>query len=251
LQKGTTTRVEVFQYPCIDNPPPLLWEDLPEIVAVSNSARDAGSRGESEDSETTEPESFSPSEEIERSFEAGREQGIREVRDKAVVEQQTLLQQAEKLRMEQAANLTDQFAIERERFLPTMEHQVVRLSLAIAARILRREAQMDPLFLTGAVRVALGQLAETMHVKLRVPTSEAELWVETLAHLPNLRTIPSVVPDDHMQLGDCFIETEIGSVDLGLRAQLKEAERALFQGSKVRPPANPMPQDSYGNEERM
>ncbi len=35
----------------------------------------------------------------------------------------------------------------------------MKLALAVAARILRREAQMDPLLLTGAVRVALGQLA--------------------------------------------------------------------------------------------
>jgi len=36
-----------------------------------------------------------------------------------------------------------------------VEHEVVKLALAVAARILRREAQMDPLLLTGAVRVAL------------------------------------------------------------------------------------------------
>ena len=39
---------------------------------------------------------------------------------------------------------------------------MVKLALAIAARILRREAQTDPLLLTGAVRVALGQLAATL-----------------------------------------------------------------------------------------
>ena len=48
---------------------------------------------------------------------------------------------------------------ERDRFLHAVEQEVVKLALAVAARILRREAQMDPLLLTGAVRVALGQLA--------------------------------------------------------------------------------------------
>ena len=48
---------------------------------------------------------------------------------------------------------------ERDRYLHAVEHEVVKLALAVAARILRREAQMDPLLLTGAVRVALGQLS--------------------------------------------------------------------------------------------
>ena len=31
-----------------------------------------------------------------------------------------------------------------------------------------------------------------------------------------------------MRLGDCTIETELGSVDLGIRAQLGEIERGFF-----------------------
>ena len=112
-----------------------------------------------------------------------------------------------------------------------MEHEVVKLALAIAARVLRREAQVDPLFLIGAVRVVLGQLAEAIQVKLRVPADETELWSETIAHLPNLRNTPSVISDDRLQLGECVIETEMGSVDLGVSTQLREAERSLFHPS--------------------
>jgi flagellar assembly protein FliH len=56
----------------------------------------------------------------------------------------------------------------------------------VAARILRREAQMDPLLLTGAVRVALGQLSGSTEVRLRVPPAELDLWTEAIALLPNL-----------------------------------------------------------------
>jgi len=31
-----------------------------------------------------------------------------------------------------------------------------------------------------------------------------------------------------MRLGDCRIETEMGSVDIGIRAQLSEIERGFF-----------------------
>ena len=106
---------------------------------------------------------------------------------------------------------------------------MVELALAVAARILRREAQMDPLLLTGAVRVALGQLSGSTEVRVRVPASDLAFWKETLAVLPNLRVKPEVVVGEGMRLGDCVIETELGSVDLGIRAQLGEIERGFFR----------------------
>lgn len=148
----------------------------------------------------------------------------------------TLLREEGGKRAEQAIVLTGQLADERDHFLQTVEHEVVKLALAIAARILRREAQVDPLFLIGAVRVALGQLAETTKVKLRVPACDVGIWNDTIAHLPNLKVIPSVIADDHMQLGECVIESEMGSVNLGLATQIREAERILFDGSDERAP---------------
>jgi flagellar assembly protein FliH len=105
---------------------------------------------------------------------------------------------------------------------------VVKLALAVAARILRREAQMDPLLLTGAVRVALGQLAGVSEVRLRVPAPEADLWKETIALVPHLAMKPAVVAGEGMRLGDCVIESQVGTVDLGVRSQLGEIERGFF-----------------------
>jgi len=105
---------------------------------------------------------------------------------------------------------------------------VVELALAVAARILRREAQMDPLLLTGAVRVALGQLSGATEVRLKVPASELELWTEAIGLVPNLAVKPTLAAGEGMRLGDCTIETDLGSVDLGIRAQLGEIERGFF-----------------------
>jgi flagellar assembly protein FliH len=87
---------------------------------------------------------------------------------------------------------------------------------------------MDPLLLTGEVRVALGQLSASTQVRLRVPAAELELWNAAIALLPNLAVKPSVTAGEGMRLGDCGIETELGSVDLGIRAQLGEIERGFF-----------------------
>jgi flagellar assembly protein FliH len=128
-----------------------------------------------------------------------------------------------------------------------MEREVVELALAVAARILRREAQMDPLLLTGAVRVALGQLSGSTKVRLRVPNSELDLWTEAMALIPNLAVKPAVVAGDRMRLGDCVVETEMGSVDLGIRSQLGEIERGFFDRAGGRASAPAAGQDVSGS----
>jgi flagellar assembly protein FliH len=220
----------------------MLWEDIPEIgtAAPSFEAPNCGDEDTNPDTKSQESSGASVAEGARRSFEDGREQGMREARETACSEQLALLRDADKRRIEQAADLAGQIKSDREEFLHGVEHELVHLALAIAARILRREAQMDPLFLMGAVRVALGQLAATMQVRLLVPAAESSLWTETLAHIPNLKGKPAVIPDDSMQLGDCLIETEMGSVDLGLRAQLHQMELGLLDGGPA-PKANATP----------
>lgn|GEM_PF-820025 len=163
-------------------------------------------------------------EETRRAFEAGRQQGQKAELDAHAAQ----LQQLKNERRQQAEQLLAGFIAERDRYLSGVEHEVVRLALQVAARVLRREAQMDPLLLTGAVRVALGQLAASTTMQLRVPAQDQTLWQEAIAHLPKLQNRPEIVPDPGMHLGECVIETGLGSVDLGIRAQLAEIERGFF-----------------------
>lgn len=170
--------------------------------------------------------------EVRKSFETGRQRGFQEGLESERETQKAARDREEKQRGEQLATLAKRFAEAQESYLHAVEQEVVKLALEIAARILRREAQMDPLLLTGAVRVALGQLAESTEVRLRVPPPEFDLWQEVLAHLPNLAVKPSLVAGDGMRTGDCMIETALGSVDLGVRSQLGEIERGFFDRNR-------------------
>jgi flagellar biosynthesis/type III secretory pathway protein FliH len=174
-------------------------------------------------------------EESRRAFEAGRERGHEEQR-KALAAEQATAREREK---RQLAALVESFHLERDRYLHAVEQEVVRLALAVAARILRREAQMDPLLLTGAVRVALGQLSTSTEVRLRVPAIDLALWSEAVALLPNLPVKPTVAGDENLRTGECLVETKLGSVDLGVRSQLGEIERGFFDraGAAPAPPA--------------
>jgi flagellar assembly protein FliH len=223
---GTPGRVEVFEYPDGPNAPALPawqgWEVEGAAGKPQEPARDrahkaieAGVRAEFDQRLAAETR---------RSFETGRDQGRQAEREAQAATHAA----AGERRARQIAELTENFAQERDRYLLKVEHEVVELALAVAARILRREAQMDPLLLTGAVRVALGQLCASTQMRLRVPPAELGLWTETIALLPKLRVRPIVLAGEGMLLGDCAIETELGSVDLGIRAQLGEIERGFF-----------------------
>ena len=238
IRSGKPMRIEIFEYPASpDDPSRATWG---EWEATESELRGEESRAEaSAKAQTSAKPGVEESrmlaefdrrlgEETKRSFEAGRENGRAEGRQAekdAHVPQQAA---AEELRRRQGAELIESFAAERDRYLRAVEHEVVELALAVAARILRREAQMDPLLLTGAVRVALGQLSGSTQVRLRVPPGELDLWTETIALLPNLAVKPAVLAGDGMRVGDCVIETDLGSVDLGIRSQLGEIERGFF-----------------------
>jgi flagellar assembly protein FliH len=229
---GAAGHFEVFQYPGDPNVPSFpSWEGWAEPaeagpISPDQSAHEQG-RAAAEAGLRTELEKRL-AEETHKSFEGGQERGRQEGRQAEHEAQAAALAAAAQQRTRHAAELIERFQQARDRFLEAVEHEVVELALAVAARILRREAQMDPLLLTGAVRVALGQLSGSTKVKLCVPPAELDLWTEAIALVPNLALKPTVLAGEGMRLGDCIIETELGSVDLGIRSQLGEIERGFF-----------------------
>jgi flagellar assembly protein FliH len=222
--------IEIYEYPAVpdDTGRPLWtgWED--PSGEASAAAAPPGHSGKSQHRAAGEEIERQLGEERRKSFEAGRERGRQEGAEAERRAHAAVQAAQERQRGQQSARLVESFQSERDRFLHAVEHEVVKLALAVAARILRREAQMDPLLLTGAVRVALGQLADSTEVRLRVPQAELSLWTEAMALLPNLAVKPLVAAGEGMRLGDCTVETELGTVDLGIRSQLGEIERGFF-----------------------
>ncbi|HTB96642.1 MAG TPA: FliH/SctL family protein [Terracidiphilus sp.] len=163
-----------------------------------------------------------------RSFELGRSQGRTE--GQAAERNRLRLERAEehKQHAEMLAGWIVDLSKTRDVYFQSVEHKVVELALSIAARILRREAQMDPLLLTSAVRVALGQLAKETSVQLYVPECDLVLWRDSMAHAPDLPVRPQVLVGEGMKVGDCAMSCEIGSADLSIRAQLEEIQRGFF-----------------------
>ena len=160
-----------------------------------------------------------------------REQGRREARQ--AVEQQI---HGEQQRLQaQILQSLEQFRLERQNYFHNVEGEVVRLALAIAARVLHREAHLDPLLLSGAVRVALEKLGDSSHVVMRVPPQEIEPWKAFFRTGTNLRIQPGILEDPSLSPGECLLITELGTIELGVRAQLEEIEKGFFDLLDRRP----------------
>jgi flagellar assembly protein FliH len=126
----------------------------------------------------------------------------------------------------------EQFGRERARYFADVEAEVVRLALAIAARVLHRETKLDPLLLSAAVRVALEKVAEDSATVLRVPATEVELWRGVFS---TQDSSVQVVGDERLGEGECVLDTSVGKVELGVSAQLSEIERGFFDLLQKRP----------------
>ena len=234
-KSGAAGRIQVYEYlGSADEEPVSLWEGLsapeekePQTAPMEESDQPEVARRALEQRLRADFE-HRLSEETKRAFEQGRERGRIEGQQAEREAQAALSSGADERRNQQIAQIAERFTQERDRYLHQVEQEVVKLALAVAARILRREAQMDPLLLTGAVRVALGQLASSTKVRLRVPPCDLEMWRQAIALMPRLAIRPEVLPGDEMRTGDCLLETELGTVDLGIRSQLGEIEHGFF-----------------------
>ncbi len=164
-----------------------------------------------------------------RQLEAVRCEGVEQGRRLATAELSAWRTQ----RAAELAAATEAFRGSRDTYLAQVEKEVVRLALAIAEKILHRESQVDPLLLSGAIRTALGQLAEATEVRLRVPAEQRELWTDVVRLMPGLPLRPLVVADAELPGCAVVLESSLGKADLSVRAQLEEIGRGFFDRAET------------------
>jgi len=136
---------------------------------------------------------------------------------------------------EAVANCVRDFARERQSYFDRVEEEVVRLALAIARKILKREAQMDPLLLNGLVHVALEKVGSSSKVRVRAHPSQLASWKEHFHQTPGRQQNAELVADDSLAPEQCVLETEMGSTEVSLEGHLKEIEQGFFDLLAQRP----------------
>jgi len=122
------------------------------------------------------------------------------------------------------ARSIEQLAAHRGKIQRDAEPELVRLSLAIARRILRRELTVDPESLLGLLKAGLEKIESTEVHRVRVHPEHARMLSELLEG--SSRPI-TVAADPGLPVGAVVFETSRGSIDAGLETQLKEIERGF------------------------
>ncbi len=115
-----------------------------------------------------------------------------------------------------------------------MEAEIVQLSLAIAAKILHRESQVDPTLVAALVRVAVERMREGSSVTVRVSPAQFARCKDYFGKQANMAKV-QVTEDPELSDHDCLLETELGVTNLGLDTQLKEVEQGFFDLLALRP----------------
>jgi len=126
------------------------------------------------------------------------------------------------------------FDAQRAEYFARVEAEVVQLALAIAAKILHRESQVDPMLVATLVRMAVDKMREGSKVTVRVSPKHLAAWKTYFASRATVALI-EVVESAGLSEHDCLLETELGTTNLGLDAQLKEVEQGFFDLLALRP----------------
>jgi len=126
------------------------------------------------------------------------------------------------------------FEVQRVEYFARVEAEIVQLALAIAAKILHREAQVDPMLVAALVRMTIEKMHEGSSVTVRVGSGRAKRWKEYFAGQPSVSHV-AVIEDAELNDHDCVLETELGSANFGLNTQLKEVEQGFFDLLALRP----------------
>lgn len=163
---------------------------------------------------------------------------IRQERADAVaqVEQKLRQESEQKLLAARApiAAIVQEFTEQREDYFNRVEAEIIQLALSIAAKILHREAQVDPMLVATLVRIAVEKMRDNSNITVHVGTGRGNTWKRYFAGFPNLSHV-QVAEDPKLSEQDCILETELGSANFGLDSQLKEVEQGFFDLLALRP----------------
>ena len=173
-----------------------------------------------------------PEEEVERRIQIARDAAVAEANQKARIE----CERAKEIAQKKVAEVIGEFSNKRVEYFRTVESEVVQLALSIARKILQRETELDPTLLSALVKIAVDRMQCGSVIRIRVALDDAELWRRS-GNCDGDSARWEIVADETLDLGDCIVETELGTANFGFEAQLRDVEESFMQLLAHRPDA--------------
>jgi flagellar biosynthesis/type III secretory pathway protein FliH len=129
------------------------------------------------------------------------------------------------------AALLHDVAADNEGLVRSLETQVVELALAVAEKVIAREARVDPEIVLNVARAALSEIHDVAELRIHANPEDVALletrWREMLPR--SLAEHSELVSDDLVERGGIVVETSIGFADSQLKTRLNQVVTA-FQG---------------------
>jgi flagellar assembly protein FliH len=115
----------------------------------------------------------------------------------------------------------------RSQMIRQTERQMVELALAVARRIVHREVSIDPDLLLAMARVALDRLGDAAQITVRLnPDDYRSVGGSRISQLTASNV--TVVADGRIPRGGCQIDSDMGTLEAGIDAQIHEIAQALL-----------------------
>lgn len=121
----------------------------------------------------------------------------------------------------------EQLAHLRQAMIRQTEEQMVRLALAMAKRVVRREISLGQDFALAMARVALDRLGERTSATIKLHPDDFAIAAGRLVE-EWAGSHVSVVADAAVSRGGCVVESDLGTVDGTIEAQFDEIARAVL-----------------------
>lgn len=112
----------------------------------------------------------------------------------------------------------------RQTRIKESESEILKLSGAIAAKIIGEEIRLDPEEQLEIIRQALGKITGSAKIVIKVHPDLAETVTAAADRLAKFAAEPvtiTVEADNYLEPGDCYIETEQGQIDARIQKQLE------------------------------
>ena len=127
---------------------------------------------------------------------------------------------------DRVAHALADLATTKKRIRQESEVEMIKLSLAIAKRILHREIMSDPEALHGLVHAALQKLSNREVSRVRVYPAAKDAIRSALERIGAAPAI-EICPDPSLKSGDLVFETSFGDLDASIDTQLQEIQRGF------------------------
>jgi len=151
-------------------------------------------------------------------FEKGRLEGERAGESVALARTDDLLRRL--------SATIDEISSLRVAMMRKTERELVRLAVAMAERIVRKEVQLDRELLTKMAHVAIERLGESVVATIHLNPADHEAI--SARRDASLGLAVQIVADPAVEPGGCVVRSAFGVIDAGIDTQVREVARALL-----------------------